>query len=123
MRGHDESEIFTTWTTELDEPSVSVVCLCGELDASSAPTFLADMQGIVGRLRHVVMDVHLLEYVDTTGIAAVFSVRTALEGVGRRLCLVGCHGLVSKILRSARLEDQVLRFEDMDQAIAAIESP
>jgi anti-anti-sigma factor len=72
-------------------------------------------------MHHVVMDVHLLQYVDSTGIAAIFSTKSALEGVGRRLCLVGCHGLVSKILRSALLEDEVLRFDDMDEALSKIE--
>ena len=58
MCAPSDEEIFTTWTSELDDQNLTVVCLCGELDASSAPSFLADTKAIANRGRNVVMDVN-----------------------------------------------------------------
>ncbi|MCE5197701.1 MAG: STAS domain-containing protein [Armatimonadota bacterium] len=113
-------EIFTTWASDLDEHELSTVCLCGELDASSAPAFISDMKKIISRRRNVIMDVHLLDYIDSTGVAAIISTKNAIEATGHKLGLVGCHGLLTKILHITRIEDELRCFEDIDQAIAGL---
>lgn len=118
MSTYENEDIFTTWTSELAEHDMTVVCLCGELDASTAPSFLSDVQGVVSKPRDVVADVHLLSYIDSTGVAAVLSIRNALQRAGKRLCLVGCHGLLTKILHITRIDTELRCFEDVDDAIA-----
>lgn len=113
-------EVFTTWTTDMDDLDLSVVYLCGELDASSTSAFLKQTQDVVSRRRDVIMDVHLLEYTDSTGIAAILSVRNALHKAGKRLYLAGCHGLLQKILYTIRADKELICFEDVDRAVQAI---
>lgn len=115
-------EIFTTWSTDLSEVDASVVFLCGELDASSAPAFLTDMREVIDRGRDVIMDVHLLSYTDSTGVAAILATKNALQEVGRKLRLAGCHGLLTKILYTIRVRDDLLCYDDLDQAVQAVKT-
>ncbi|MCE5313982.1 MAG: STAS domain-containing protein [Armatimonadota bacterium] len=115
-----DEEVFTTWVSDLDECELSVVCLCGELDASSVPVFISDVGQLLDRRRNVIMDVHLLEYVDSTGVAAMLSTKSALEALGRRLLLVGCHGLLTKILKITRIENELICYEEITDAIASM---
>ncbi|MCE5323033.1 STAS domain-containing protein [bacterium] len=118
LSGNDD--IFTTLISDLDECELSVVCLCGELDASSVPGFISDVQSLINRRRNVIMDVHLLEYTDSTGIAAILSTKTALDALGRRLLLVGCHGLLTKVLHITRIETELCCYESMEDAVNSI---
>ena len=117
MSAAGDEEIFTTWTRELVEIDAWVLYLCGELDASSAPAFLADTHNVLSRRRNIIMDVHLLSYTDSTGVAAMLSIRNAVEGSGRRLLFVGCHGLLNKMLDAMRLRAELVCCPDLDQAI------
>ncbi len=114
-----DEDVFTTWTKELSSTALCVY-LCGELDASGVPAFLADTQGITTRGKNVIMDAHLLSYIDSTGLGALFSIKQALEKNGRRMCLAGCHGLLSKILDVTRLNDKVKCYETVDEALSEI---
>lgn len=120
MSATENDEIFTTWSDDLVESDITVVYLCGELDASTAPGFLTDIHRIVNRKRNVVMDAHLLSYIDSTGVAAILSTKNALDNEGKRLCLAGCHGLMSKILRLTRIDTHIHCYEDLDTAVAEL---
>ncbi len=98
----------------------SVVFLCGELDATSSPAFLSDIHSEVSRRRDILLDVHLLSYVDSTGVAAILSIKNAVESAGRRLCLVGCHGLMSKILDNMGVRPRLVCYEDIEEASASL---
>jgi len=120
MSAREDEEIFTTWTYDLDDVDACVLFLCGELDASSAPAFLTDTRQIIGKGRNVIMDVHLLSYTDSTGVAAMLSIGNALETAGRKLLLVGRHGLVSRILDAMRVGSRICCCEDIDQAVQSL---
>lgn len=112
-----EEEVFTTWTKQLDDAAVSIVYLCGELDASSAPTFLTDMQPLINAERSLVMDTHLLSYIDSTGLGAMFSIKQALARAGRGICIVGAHGLLSKIMQVTRADHEFHCYDNVDEAM------
>lgn len=116
----ENEDIFTTLVSDLDECELSVVCLCGELDASSVPGFISDVQPLINRRRNLIMDVHLLEYTDSTGVAAMLSTKTALEALGRRTLLVGCHGLLSKILHITHIDTELCCYESIEDAVESI---
>lgn len=122
MSVSENEDIFTTWASDVQGTNVSIVYLCGELDASSTPSFLAGVQEIISRRRDIIMDVHLLSYVDSTGVAAMLSIRNALREFGKSLYLAGCHGLLTKILNTIQVSNELICFENADQAIAAIKS-
>lgn len=118
MQTPGTDEIFTTWISEMADIDASVVFLCGELDATSSPTFLSDIDSEVSRHRDIVLDVHLLSYVDSTGVAAILSIKNAIDSAGKRLCLVGCHGLMSKILDAMGVRQRLECYEDIEEASA-----
>ncbi len=120
MSTRDDEEIFTTWSYDLDDANACVLCLCGELDASSAPAFLADTRNIVNKKRSVIMDVHLLSYTDSTGVAAMLSIKSTLERTGRQMLLVGCHGLLTRILDATQLGGHMRCCEDIDEAVRSL---
>lgn len=115
-----DEEIFTTWTNDLEDTDTSVMCLCGELDASTAPAFVSEAREIINRRRNLIMDAHLLSYVDSTGVSAIMSTRNALGAEGKELYLVGCHGLLSKILHLTRMDTTVRCLDDVESAISEI---
>ena len=114
-----EEEVFTTWTKELDD-SVYVVYLCGELDASSVPTFLHDTHAIFVGNRSVIMDTHLLSYIDSTGLGALLSIKQALERTGKGMCIVGSHGLLAKILQVTRADQEFRCYDNVDEALGEL---
>ena len=113
-----EENIFTTCTCELADIGATIVYLCGELDASSAPGFLADMQGIMNRGQSLIIDAHLLSYIDSTGASAILSTKSALASEGRTLSIVGSHGLLAKILHITRMDEEIKCYQDVDSAVA-----
>jgi len=120
MPSSQDEEIFTTWTKDLDVGEASVIGLCGELDASSAPTFLNETHDVVKRRRNVIMDVNLLSYTDSTGLSAILSIKNALQRAGKSVCLVGCHGILTKILYTISAEDDVKCYDNIEDAIGEI---
>jgi len=122
MSGTDEDEVFSSLIKDIESTNVSVLCLCGELDASTIPGFIDDAHDVIERRRNVIIDVHLLDYIDSTGVAAMLSTRNALEAVGRKMCLVGCHGLLSKVLEITQTQLALPCLEDLDTAIRVLSS-
>lgn len=120
MPESDRDEIFTSLIEDVGGTDISVLCMCGELDASSVPTFLAEAQNVIERGRHVIMDVHLLDYVDSTGVAAMLSTRNALQNAGHEVYVVGCHGLLRKVLHITQAETELPCVDELDTAIALI---
>ena len=116
-----EEEVFTTWTSDIEGRDISVMCLCGELDASTVPTFVSEVQSVISRHRSIIMDVHLLSYIDSMGVGALLSAKNALRNGGKYICLVGCHGLLTKIIHMIRVERELKCFEDVETAIAEME--
>lgn len=117
-----KEEIFTAFVEDFEGADISLLCLCGELDASSVSGFLLELQHVIERKNDLVMDVHLLEYVDSAGIAAMLSARNALADFGKRIYLVGCHGLFSKIIHITQTEGELLCFEDLESVVDLLKS-
>ena len=122
MSGADE-EVFTTWTKELEDSPASIAYLCGELDASSVPALLGSLQPLVTGDRNIVVDAHLLSYIDSTGLSALLSIKQAVGRSGRGLCIVGAHGLLTKILQVTRADREFACYETADEALADMDSP
>jgi len=115
-----DEEVFTTWTKDLDYYGVSVVYLCGELDASTVPVFLNCVREVIKAKRHIILDVNLLAYVDSTGVAAFLATRNTLASAGLRMCLLGCHGIVSRTLQITRFDRQLTLADDYEAALAVL---
>jgi len=102
---------------------VSIVYLCGELDASGVPTFLGDLHELIGGDRGIIMDANLLSYIDSTGMGALLCIKQALQRSGRGVCIVGAHGLLTKILHVTRADHEFRCYDNVDEAMAEVNSP
>ena len=122
VMGRPDEEVFTVWTKDLEGSSVCIAYLCGELDASSIPAFLSNLQPLLVGDRSVVVDAHLLSYIDSTGLGALLSVKQALRRSGRGLCIVGVHGLLTKMLQLTRADREFACYETVDEAVEQIGS-
>jgi anti-anti-sigma factor len=120
MPEEPESAIFTVWSSDIEQQNASVVCLCGELDVSTVPLFLTEMRPVVSRQRHVIIDVHLLEYADSTAVAAILSTSKVVRQMGRKFCLSGSHGVVAKILDAILASTEINHFDDVNAALESI---
>lgn len=120
MASGDESPIFTVWTSDVEERDVSVICLCGELDVSTVPQFLNEVRPILSGKRHIIMDVHLLEYADSTAIAAILSTGKVVKQAGRSFCVTGSHGVVAKILDAILAAGEMERYDDVATALESV---
>ena len=115
-----DEEVFTIWTDDSGKYDASVVYLCGELDASTVPGFLSEIKMILNRNKNTIIDAHLLSYADSTGLAAILSIKNSLHHEGKELFLVGCHGVLAKILRITHADEDIVCFEDVDTAVEEI---
>ena len=122
MDTRGDEEIFTTWTSELDDGNQVALYMCGELDASTAPSFLSEVQSLAGAGRSVIMDVHLLSYIDSTGVGALLAIKKALERAGKRMALAGCHGLLARILEITHTQTEFPCYSDLDDALKHVKS-
>lgn len=122
MGGLGEEEIFTIWLDDSGRYDSDVIYLCGELDASTVPSFLADIKSILKRNRSVIFDVHLLSYTDSTGLAAILSINNTLKRENKRAYLVGCHGVLAKILDITHINEELECLDDIESAIAKIKA-
>lgn len=82
-----------------------LLCLHGELDLESSPTFrdrLADL--IENRRQPIVIDLSELRFVDSSGLAALVATLRLPEGQRPRVVLPSSDGAVSRVLRTTRLD-------------------
>ncbi len=119
---HDD-EVFTTWIKNLDDLPVAVVYLCGELDASSVPALLGDLYEVINGYRSILFDAHLLSYIDNTGLGALLSIKQAMQSSGRGLCIVGAHGLLTKILSASGADVEFRCYQTAEEAMADVAMP
>jgi anti-anti-sigma factor len=94
------------------ERGVTALVLRGELDLASA----ADLEAAVraaGLGGHLVLDLRGLDFVDSTGLAAMVGLEREARAMGGGLsCLVGPDGHVRRVLDVTRLADVLGARED-----------
>lgn len=104
-----------------DEVAV-VTVLTPRFDAAVAPTVRSEVVTRMEEgLRHVVIDLHHVQFVDSSGLGALVSIFKALGGRGD-LVLCGVAGSVRSMLQLTRM-DRIFPIEaDVDAACAKLSS-
>lgn len=103
-----------------DLPDVRVIHLVGECDLSTASMLGTELNQAIADGRHVVLDVHLLTYIDSTGVLTIATAQETLAQNRRQLRIAGAHGILSRILRISRLDGHIPTHETVDEAIQEI---
>lgn len=118
MLSADFNQLLSMETDDL--PEIRVIHLVGECDSVTASSLGDELNKAVNDGRHVVLDTHLLTYIDSAGVAAIATAQEALAQSRKQLRIVGVHGILGRILRISQLDGQIPRHETVDDAVSGI---
>jgi len=105
--------------TELEKAVLLKVS--GRMDAENAHEFEdACQRWITQGARHLIADLHDLQYVSSMGLRSFLSVAQKLQSSSGSLILCGLHGLPRQVFEMTRLIGLFPVFETTDQAIATL---
>jgi anti-sigma B factor antagonist len=82
-----------------------VVALSGELDVADAASVAAVLAELADRARQIIVDLECLEFIDSSGLAALVRARKHARHVGGDLLLAAPQEQVLRILAVTRLTD------------------
>ncbi len=95
------------------DAGASRVTLVGEIDMADAEPLQELLAGVVGRLRHVELDMRAVRFIDSAGCQALLQVARRAADVGGRITVVTSHGPVRKVLSLLEIEE-ILGVEEED---------
>jgi anti-sigma B factor antagonist len=99
---------------ECDGPTL--VALRGELDVAEAASVAAALAAVAGRDRAVIVDLAGLEFIDSSGVAALVLVRAQARRAGGDLLLAAPQDQVTRVLTLTRLIDVFSVHASVEQA-------
>lgn len=82
-----------------------VVCLRGELDVADAARVAAALAQVAARARQVIVDLECLQFIDSSGLAALVRARKHARLTGGDLLLAAPQRQVLRLLAITRLTD------------------
>jgi anti-sigma B factor antagonist len=98
-----------------------VVALRGELDVADAANVVAALAVVAAREREIIVDLGGLEFIDSSGVAALVRVRKQARHAGGDLLLAAPQLQVLRLLALARLIDVFSVHASVEQAADAAE--
>ena len=108
-------------TEELEIEGSTVLKLSGHLIGQAAPDVKARLKRLVEEgHNHLVVDLTLVPYTDSAGLAALVSGLKAAREAGGTLDLVGLDGQTLKVFRLTLLDRVFEHHPDLDSALEAI---
>jgi anti-anti-sigma factor len=100
--------------------SVYIIELKGELDLSNVDKLKATVDMLIeNKIRHVILDLSRLEYLDSSGVGSLVYIKNALEKTRPKtsLMLVQLTGVARKVVELARLIDFFRLSDDLKGAV------
>jgi anti-sigma B factor antagonist len=99
-----------------------VVALRGELDVADAASVVAALAAVAAREGEIIVDLAGLEFIDSSGVAALVRVRKQARHAGGDLLLAAPQVQVLRLLALTRLIDVFSVHASVEQAADAAES-
>jgi anti-sigma B factor antagonist len=99
-----------------DYDSQVVVELRGELDIADAASVATVLTGVVARQPKVIVDLAGLEFIDSSGLAALARARKRARDAGGEMVLAGPQRQVARVLALTRLIDAFSVHASVDEA-------
>jgi anti-anti-sigma factor len=102
---------------------MTIVEVAGELDIATV-SLLAKALGDAAQSgkSHVILDAQKLTYVDSAGIQTMLSAHRNLSTKGRKLVIVGCHGVFNRLMQICMLESRFQMYPTIEEAVSALSS-
>ncbi len=105
---------------ETMDDGIDVFVLEGEVDLHYAPVLRSLLQGKIGaRCPALILDLHLVSFIDSSGLAAMIEYFRDAAEYGGVLCLVGLSDSLQTIFEIVRLDKVIPSFPTRDEAKAA----
>jgi anti-sigma B factor antagonist len=99
-----------------DTDDAVTIYMVGECDIDTVPMLMEELTKALQSGRNVILDVHLLTYMDSTGISAIASAHESLADQRASLRVAGAHGIFSKVVKLTRLDQIVDFYETVEDA-------
>jgi anti-sigma B factor antagonist len=99
----------------------AIVALRGELDVTEAASVAAALIKVAGRAREIIIDLAGLEFMDSSGLAALVLARRHARQCGGDLLLVAPRQQVLRLLTITRLIDFFFVHPCMEEAVGNAE--
>ena len=99
-----------------------VLDVVGEIDVYTAPKFREAVNSILeaGQM-HLLINMAGVTYMDSSGFGALLSATKRLKPKGGTVNLVKCSSAIDRILRITRLNQIFATYDNLDEAIQAIQ--
>jgi anti-sigma B factor antagonist len=100
-----------------------VVALCGELDIADAANVAAALTEIVARRPQIIVDLAGLNFIDSSGVAALARARKHARHAGGEVVLAAAQPQVTRLLTLIRLIDAFPVHSSVDEAACQDKNP
>jgi len=100
---------------------INVLEIIGEVDIANVSLVAKALSNIaVSGKGPLILDAQHLSYVDSAGIQTILSAHKNLLTKGRKLVIVGCHGVFYRLMQIAMLENCFQMFSTVEEAISML---
>ncbi len=100
-----------------------VVALCGELDVADAASVVAALTAVTTRQCEIIVDLTGLEFIDSSGLAALARVRKQARHAGGEVLLAAPQRQVLRFLALTRMLDVFSVHASVDEAAGRAAAP
>ena len=109
---------------ELLASGQALVALTGEIDLAVVPDLVTEFEYAIAQLSpHVVVDLNLVEFIDSSGLGALVRARRMAQERGGDVVLVGAVEQVREVLALTNLGELFTVFETVTEAVDALPAP
>ena len=106
-----------------EEKDVTVFSLKGNLDALTAPSLKKEIEALLAARRiHVVLDLHGLELIDSSGVGAIVSLFKRVRTLQGDVKIARLAGQPAEIFKLLRLDRAFEIFDAVESAVARFRS-
>jgi len=96
-----------------------VVVLRGELDVADAASLVAALAAVAAREREIIVDLAGLDFIDSSGVAALVRVRKHARRAGGDLLLAAPQKQVLRVLALTRMIEVLAVHDCVDEAVVS----
>ncbi|HFD81006.1 MAG TPA: anti-sigma factor antagonist [Gammaproteobacteria bacterium] len=100
-----------------EKQGFSVVCLHGEVDLSNSPEARRTILNCLKKLRHVMVDLSAVEYIDSSGVASLVEGFQYARSNNLEFGLIGVSEAAMGVLRLARLDQVFHIYPSLDDRL------
>ena len=106
-------------SVEIRDGTVVATLPAGVLDTSSVPVLSQKLSPFLEGAQRMVLDLHHLDFMDSSGLGALVGYRERLHAAGGHLCLAAVPPRIFKLLKMVKMDQVFGIYESVEDAIKA----